>query len=214
MPLNLKQRFSDFLQQAKRHEAFEIPIFPLDTVLFPGGRLQLKVFEPRYMDMVSTCLRDKQSFGICLIRDGKETGAPAVPEQVGCMVEITDWDMAQQGVLNIQVLGTQRFRVEHLHTRRNGLIIAGAVTVAEETPLQLPGRHLACATTLRRIIEHMGTEHFESPFRYEDSVWVGYRLAELLPLKRSARQNMLEMNDSLVRIEILHSFLAQQGLLG
>lgn len=214
MPFNLKKYFYDFLQHARQHESFVIPIFPLNTVLFPGGKLQLKVFEPRYMDMVSACLKDKQSFGISLIRSGEETGAPAVPEQVGCLVDITDWDMTQLGMLNIQVLGTQRFRVEHSHTRGSGLIIATGVPIAEEPPQQLPEQHLACATTLRRIIEHLGTERFAMPLRYDDTVWVGYRLAELLPLKRSARQNMLVMNDSLVRIEILHSFLAQQGLLG
>ena len=214
MPFNFTQRLSGFLQQAKHLEAFQIPLFPLNTVLFPGGKLPLKVFEPRYMEMVSASLKEKQAFGICLIREGAETGAPAHPEKVGCLVDIIDWDMEQMGVLKIQVLGTKRFHVEHLHTRKNGLIVAQVVTIAEEAPLQLPRQHLACATTLRRIIEHLGTERFAPPLRYEDAVWVGYRLAELLPLKRSVRQNMLEMSDSLVRIEILHSFLAQQGLLG
>lgn len=212
MPLKLKQRLADFLAQAKQHAACEIPLFPLDTVLFPGGRLPLKVFEPRYMEMVSACLKDKKAFGICLIRAGQETGVPAVPEQVGCMAEIADWDMRQLGVLDIAVIGAQRFRIEESRTEKNGLIMAQVTRIAEEPPLALPTEHLACATILRRIIEHLGVERFASPLRYDDCVWVGYRLAELLPLKRSVRQNMLEMNDSLVRIEILHHFLGQQGL--
>jgi len=213
MPLNLKRRLSDFLLQAKQHAAQEIPLFPLNTVLFPGGKLPLKVFEPRYMEMVSACLKNKTAFGICLIRTGQETGETAVPEQVGCMVEVIDWDMRQLGVLDIVVLGAQRFHIEDSHTEKNGLIIARVVSVAEEPPLALPKQHQACATVLRRIIEHLGVERFAPPLRYDDSVWVGYRLAELLPLKRSVRQNMLEMNDSVVRIEILHHFLSQQGLL-
>ncbi|BCB28465.1 ATP-dependent protease [Sulfurimicrobium lacus] len=213
MPLDLKQRLSDFLLQARQHTEYAIPLFPLNTVLFPGGKLTLKVFEPRYMEMVSACLKDKTNFGICLIRTGQETGDPAVPEQVGCMVEITDWDMQQLGMLDIAVLGTHRFHIEDSRTEKNGLILAQVISVAEEQPFALPKQHEACATVLRRIIEHLGVERFAAPLRYDDSVWVGYRLAELLPLKLSVRQNMLEMNDSLIRIEILHHFLSQQGLL-
>ncbi len=213
MPLKLKQRLSEFLSQAKQHAACEIPLFPLNTVLFPGGKLPLKVFEPRYMEMVSACLKEKKVFGICLIRAGHETGVPAQTEQVGCMVEIIDWDMQQLGVLEIAVIGTQRFHIEMSHAEKNGLIMAQVVGIAEEAPLPLPKQHQACTTILRHIIEHLGVDRFAPPLRYDDSVWVGYRLAELLPLKRSVRQNMLEMNDSLVRIEILHRFLIQQGLL-
>ncbi len=213
MPLDIKQRVSDFLHQAKRHESFEIPLFPLKTVLFPGSKLSIKVFEPRYMEMVSACLRNKEAFGVCLIRDGEETGKPALHADTGCAAEIIDWDMQQQGVLNIQVLGLQRFHVENAHVEPNGLIVARAVHIASEAPQPLPANHRACATLLRRLIEHLGVERFMPPLNYDDTVWVSYRLAELLPLKLSVRQNMLEMNDSLVRIEILHSFLAQQGLL-
>lgn len=214
MHLNLKQRLSDFLQQAKQHEPFEIPLFPLNTVLFPGGMLPLKVFEPRYTEMVSNCLKGKKPFGVCLIRNGPESDAPAQPEDVGCLAEIIDWDMHQPGVLNIQVTGTQRFHIEHTRTEQNGLTIATVVYIATEPPQPLPKKHEACATVLRRIIEHLGAERFAAPLRYDDAVWVGYRLAELLPLKRSVRQDMLVMNDSVARIEILHRFLAQQGLFG
>lgn len=214
MPFKLKQRLSEFLQQARQTEAFQIPLFPLNTVLFPGGKLALKVFEPRYLEMLGECMKENKPFGVTLIREGSESGPPALPEMTGCLVEIVDWDMTEIGVLKINVLGIRRFHAEHLHTRKNGLIVAQAVAIAEEPPSPLPPQHLACAVTLRRIIEHLGEERFAPPLRYDDAVWVGYRLAELLPLKLSARQNMLEMNDSLVRIEILHSFLAQQGLLG
>ncbi|MFN3398149.1 MAG: LON peptidase substrate-binding domain-containing protein [Sulfurimicrobium sp.] len=213
MPLYLGQRLRDLLVPAKQHASCGIPLFPLNTVLFPGGKLSLKVFEARYMEMVSTCLKDKKTFGICLIRAGHEAGVPALPEQVGCMAEIIDWNMRQPGVLDIAVLGTQRFHIENSRTEKNGLLVARVAGIAEERPLPLPERHLACASILRRIVEQLGAERFAPPLRYDDSVWVGYRLAELLPLKHSARQNMLEMNDSLVRIEILHHFLSQQGLL-
>jgi len=213
MPLNLTQRLLDFLVQAKQHASCEIPLFPLNAVLFPGGRLSLKVFEARYVEMVSACLKDKKSFGICLIRPGQETGAPALPEAVGCLAEIVEGSMRQPGVLDIAVLGTQRFRIENSRFGNDGLRVARVVGIAPEQPLPLPQRHQACASILRRIVEQLGTERLVPPLCYDDIVWVGYRLAELLPLKHSARQNMLEMNDSLVRIEILHHFLSQQGLL-
>ena len=213
MSLDIKQRVSEFLNRAKHHEPFDIPVLPLKTVLFPGGNLPLKVFEPRYMDMVSACIRDNKPFGICLILDGDETGKPAQHVTTGCIAEITDWDMQQLGVLNIQVRGIQRFHLEGTRIEPNGLIVASAVHIAAEAPQPLPANHQACAVLLRRLIEHLGAEHFIAPLNYDDAVWVSYRLAELLPLKLSVRQNMLEMNDSKVRIEILHSFLAQQGLL-
>lgn len=214
LPLNISQRVSDFLQQAKSHEAFDIPIFPLKAVLFPAGKLPVKVFEPRYMDMASACLRNNTRFGICLITEGKESGKPARHADTGCSAEIAEWEMDQPGVLHIQAVGIQRFHVETSHVEKNGLIMARAVPITPEPPHPLPASHQACATLLRRLIEHLGENRFTSPLNFDDAAWVGYRLAELLPLKLSVRQNMLEMNDSEVRIEILHSFLARQGLLG
>lgn len=213
MSFDFKQRISDFLRQAKRHEPFEIPLLPLNTVLFPGGKLSLKVFEARHMEMASACIRDKKPFGLCLTLNGEEAGKPALHAGTGCVAEISDWDMPQLGVLNIQIIGLQRFYIGSTRIEPNGLIVARAAHIAPEAPQPLPPAHKACATLLRRLIEHLGVERFQPPLDYDDAVWVSYRLAELLPLKRSVRQNMLEMNDSAVRIEILHSFLAQQGLL-
>lgn len=209
-PLDIGRRI---LAKSSRNEAFELPLFPLNTVLFPGGILPLKVFEPRYVDLVSDCMKQGKSFGVNLIRTGQETGSPADPEPVGCLASITDWDMPELGILQIRVTGGQRFFAENMLAEPDGLILARAQFIAAEAPLELPAKHRACADMLRRIIDHLGHERFQTPFQYDDAVWVGYRLAELLPLKRSARQNMLEMNDSLVRIEILHSFLTQQGLI-
>ena len=83
----------------------EIPIFPLGTVLFPGGLLPLRLFEQRYLEMAKTCLRDAAPFGVCLIREGAEVGAPATPEPVGCLARIAHWDMQQLGLLQIVAQG-------------------------------------------------------------------------------------------------------------
>lgn len=213
MSLDFMQRVSDFLNQANRHEPFEIPLLPLKTVLFPGGKLPLKIFEPRYMEMAATCLADKKTFGICLIQSDEETGEQAHHADTGCLADIIDWDMPQLGVLNIQTIGGQRFHIENTHIEPNGLIVARAVLIAPELPQPILAKHQACAAVLKQLIEHLGVERFMLPLKYDDTVWVSYRLAELLPLKLSVRQNMLEMNDCQVRIEILHVFLAQQGLL-
>jgi uncharacterized protein len=208
VPFNLRRRVSELLRQARSNDSFLLPLFPLDTVLFPGGRLALKVFEPRYVEMINACLKREEPFGISLIRDTNE------PEQVGCLVNIIECDTREPGTLNIEVTGASRFRMVQSHTRSNGLIVAQVDPVAEEPFSALPPQHQACATTLRRIVAQKGEDWLAPPFRYDDAVWVGYRLAELLPLKRSARQSMLEMNDSLIRLEILHGFLTRQGLLG
>ena len=208
----LKERITTFLSESADLEPFELPLFPLNAVLFPGGILPARVFEQRYMDMTKACLRDDVPFGVCLIKDGGEVGAPAIPHEIGCLAKITDWDMQQLGVLNIKALGLRRFRVLETRTQSDDLIVASAQLLPIEPPLELPPEHAACAGVLRHIIERVGEDKFEAPLNYNDAVWLGYRLAEVLPLKLSVKQNMLEMNDSVVRLEVLHRFLGQQGL--
>ena len=103
-------------------ESPRVPIFPLNTVLFPGGLLPLRVFEARYMDMTRECLKRNEPFGVCLIRQGSEVGAPAVPEGVGCLAKIQECDMQQQGILNLKTRGSQRFRILERQTSTQGLI--------------------------------------------------------------------------------------------
>ena len=193
-------------------ETLEIPIFPLNTVLFPAGRLPLRVFEQRYMDMAKTCLRDDLPFGVCLIKEGQEVGAPALPEQVGCLAKVTHWDMPQLGILNLDTLGVQRFAIEEQRIQENGLIVAKVVSVSPEAPQPLPDTLLACAQVLRGIIAKVGERHFQAPLQFDDAVWVGYRLVEVLPLKSIVKQKMLEMNDPIARLQILQTFLVKQGL--
>jgi Lon protease-like protein len=208
----LKDRIANYLSESADLEPFELPLFPLNTVLFPGGLLPVRVFEQRYMDMTKACLRDDAPFGVCCIKEGGEVGTPAIPHDIGCLAKITDWDMQQLGVLNIKAVGLRRFRVLETQTRGDGLILAKAQLLPLELPMELPPEHAACAGVLRHIIERVGADKFEAPLQYNDAVWVGYRLAEVLPLKLSVKQNMLEMNDSVVRLEVLHRFLGQQGL--
>lgn len=193
-------------------DTFEIPIFPLQAVLFPGGRLPLRIFEQRYMDMAKDALRDNALFGVSLIKEGDETGAPAIPEDIGCLARIVDWDMHQLGVLHVVIKGLQRYRILEQNVEKNGLIRAQVVTVTAEPDQKLSQANTVCSTVLQHIIEQVGETNFHAPLQLEDAVWVGYRLSEVLPLKLAVKQQLLQMNDSVVRIQVLHKFLIQQGL--
>ena len=190
-----------------------LPIFPLNTVLFPGGVLPLRVFEPRYMDMVKACLKDASPFGICLIREGQETGKPAVPETIGCTARIIDWDMEQLGVLQIRTLGEERFHIIGSRDNGKGLILAEVETMAAEEETSVPTEFLGCVELVRKVIASVGEEAFAKPYQYESASWVGYRLSELLPIKNAAKQKLMELSDPVARLEVLAQFLTQKGLM-
>lgn len=183
----------------------EIPIFPLNTVLFPGGVLPLKIFEQRYLQMTKTCLRDGTSFGVCLINDGQEVGTPAMPSEVGTIARIDKWDMPQLGIFHLVTRGAERFRLLSARTSPDGLI-RGQISVLDPEPsAAVAERHAQCVEVLRQLVERFGEEHFPQPRDYADASWVGYRLAEILPIDRFEKQRMLVANDALARLDrVLH----------
>lgn len=191
-------------------EQSTLPLFPLNTLVFPGGRLPLRVFEQRYLDMVKQAIADCTPFGICAIREGAEVGAPAVPYAVGTRVIITDWDMPQTGILHIDTQAQQRFVIRSIHTEANGLLIGSVEAVSVEVIAPIPDELQLAAEILRHIVKEYGDAHFPAPHHFEDAVWVGYRLSEVLPLKLSIKQNLLEMNDSVERLRILNDILKKQ----
>jgi Lon protease-like protein len=196
-----------------QRSTLDIPLFPLNAVLFPGGRLPLRVFEARYMDMTRDCLRDEQPFGVCLIKQGKEVGEVAVPEDIGCLAHIVECDMQQLGVLTLRAGGGLRFRVVKTQADKNGLLRASVEPIAPEPEAPIPPKFLGCANLLRLIAADDSKVHFDAPYRFDDAAWVGYRLTEALPVPLLAKQKLLELNDPVVRLEILHRFLEQRGLL-
>jgi len=187
-----------------------VPIFPLNTVLFPGGVLPLKIFEQRYLEMTKVCISENSSFGVCLIKEGRETGTPAVPQDIGCLARIAQWDMPQLGVFHLQVEGTQRFRIMSSAVEKSGLISAAIeclpvdAEIAPEEPL--------CGDVLKAIIEKIGAAHFPAPHRFDDAAWIGYRLSEVLPLSLDTRQQLLRMTDPQARLAQLSRILSEQGL--
>ena len=184
-----------------------LPLFPLNTVVFPGGRLPLRVFEQRYLEMVKRAIADDTPFGICAIREGTETGSPAVPHGVGTRVRVTDWDMPQTGILHIDTRAQERFVIRKLRTEPSGLLIGTVESVSREAATAVPDDLELAVEILRHIVNEYGDAHFATPHEFDNAVWVGYRLSEVLPLKHSIKQNLLEMNDSVTRLRILTEFL-------
>lgn len=187
----------------------DIPLFPLNVVLFPGGLLPLRIFEARYMDMAKACLRDGAPFGVCLIREGREVGEPARPEDVGCLARIVDWDMQQLGLLLVTAQGEARFRILERRVEPDGLARARVALLPGETDAPLPDAFAACAAVLRGVIERHGPAVFAQPHRFDSASWVGARLAEVLPLPLAEKQALLELDEALERVRMLHQYLAQ-----
>ena len=185
-------------------------IFPLNTVLFPGGTLPLKIFEQRYIEMTKVCISEERPFGVCLIKEGREVGTPAVPQDIGCLARIAHWDMPQLGVFHLQVEGLQRFRILSSEVEKSGLISATIEHLAND--FAVAPEETLCRDVLKAIIEKIGAEHFPSPHRFDDAAWIGYRLSEVLPISLEQKQQMLRMTDPHARLSQLGEILSKQGL--
>lgn len=184
----------------------EIPVLPLGTVLYPGGHLPLRVFEQRYLDMTKVCIRDNAPFGVCLIREGKETGPPAVPYATGCTARIVEWDMPQLGVFQLITRGESVFRILEQWTNKSGLIQARVEVDDPPEPLPVPEEYAAVAALLDKIKLKAGAPPDPAPER-RDAAWVAYRLAEVLPLETQTKQQFLETRDPVFALRTIKAFL-------
>jgi Lon protease-like protein len=181
-----------------------LPLFPLHTVLVPGARLQLRIFEPRYVDLVRSCSRDASGFGVCLILEGNEAGKPAAPVVIGTQAHIVDFTTMPDGLLGITVQGGRRFQVEQTRVGDNGLVHADVTWLDEPTPAPIAVEHALLVTILRRMIERIGSAHARiDASLYEDAAWVSWRLAELLPIATADRQCLLQQSDPNARLQRL-----------
>ena len=186
----------------------EMPLFPLASVLFPGGQLQLRIFEPRYLDLVRECTRHGTGFGVCLILRGQEVGESAVPAAVGTIARISDFHRDDDGLLGIVAEGGARFRVARSRVRSDGLLRGDVEVWPGEPELQVPVEFALLQTILERLIETMAPHWRHAPrSAYDDASWLGFRLAELLPLDTGEQQRMLELNDPLQRLAELRDIL-------
>lgn len=186
----------------------EMPLFPLASVLFPGGQLQLRIFEPRYLDLVRECTRHGTGFGVCLILQGQEVGEPAVPAAIGTIARISDFHREDDGLLGIVAEGGARFRVARSRVRPDGLLRGDVEVWPDEPELQVPVEFALLQTILERLIETMAPHWQHAPRgAYDDASWVGFRLTELLPLDVGEQQHMLELDDPVQRLAELRDIL-------
>jgi Lon protease-like protein len=206
-----------FGKDSGERQTLTLPLFPLSTVLFPGGLLPLKIFEQRYIDMAKASLRDATPFGVCMIIQGEEVapvrGAPVEFAKVGTCARIVDFDMPQVGILHVATRGEARFQVRSHTVAASGLVIGEVTAIAPEARLPLADDYAPLARLLELVASRVGPQNFPAERDYGDASWVGYRLAELLPLPLSIKQSMLEINDADVRLKVLQQFLSQQGLI-
>ena len=186
----------------------EIPLFPLRTVLFPGGNLPLRIFEQRYISMIRECARNDTGFGVCLIGEGEEAIAPVKPVQIGTLARIVDWFTLEDGLLGVSTVGTARFFTEHTRKQDDGLFTGQVRWLDEPEPCPVPESHSVLCGVLGRFMEKMGDHYPEyQPALLQDAIWVGYRLSELLPLPTIEKQHLLELQDPLERLQILVEIL-------
>ena len=184
------------------------PVFALNTVLYPDGPLPLRIFEPRYVDMVSDRLRRDAPFIVALIRDGREVGGGATTHSTGTLARIVDWDREEDGLLGITALGGRRVRVLDTTTRPDGLCVATARMLPEEPAFGVPEQHRRLVELLRRLFGRLETFYHHITPRFDDASWVGYRLSELLPIPLTRKQHFLEIEDPLLRLRELARIVA------
>ncbi|MCW1982401.1 MULTISPECIES: LON peptidase substrate-binding domain-containing protein [Xanthomonas] len=189
-------------------EITSLPLFPLHSVLLPGATIGLRVFERRYLDLVRDCGRTGSSFGVCLILDGSDVGAPAVPAAYGTEVRIEDFDVGADGVLVLRLRGTRRFRVQRSRVRDNGLVVGEVSWCEPDSDDELRPEHGLLATVLERMLEQVGGEFASAgPGLLDQAAWVGWRLAELLPLSEGQRLSLLQEDDPHRRLEQLLAWM-------
>ena len=189
-----------------------LPIFPLGNALLPQGRMKLRIFEARYMDMIAGCMQNVRPFGICLIDQGSEVGEAALPHRVGVEAHVVDWDMQQQGMLGITVSGGRRFRIaEHQVTARN--TVEASVDWMPEAYAALPAEYASMQSLLQLIVADKGQDVIAAPYSFDDANWVGHRFTEILPIPPLARLRLLELEDPMLRLSIIFQYLSDHKLL-
>ena len=193
-------------------ETLSIPLFPLHSVLFPGGKLPLRIFEPRYLDMVSECFRKGQGFGICLIRDGSEVGKAAETYDTGTLSEISYFNKQSDGLLGITASGKQRFQILSREVRPNQLTIAEVELLENETESSIPEQYLPTVEILKKLFSQLGYPFLKMEKRYDDASWVSSRLTELLPIRLEQKQYFLQLDDPIQRLERLTNLVEDMDL--
>jgi Lon protease-like protein len=189
----------------------EIALFPLNTVLFPGGILPLRIFEPRYLAMVSQCLRRPCHFAVVAIKEGSEVGGVARCYEVGTLASIVDFDRLDDGLLGITCRGEQRLHILSKRVQPDRLLVAEVEVVPGEPRISLPRRFASLLDVLKSVLDPEETPHYSLLLvtDWDSASWVGNRLAEILPLPVAIKQALLVLNDPIQRLDILYELLQE-----
>lgn len=199
-----------------------LPLFPLGTVLFPGGVLPLRIFEVRYLDMIGRCQKAGAPFGVVLLTQGHEVRQPGATESfsgVGTLATISEFDNPQPGLMMIRASGAQRFRITASDKLRHGLWVADVERIPADLPVSIPDDLKTTATALGKLILSLqqkaadpGDLPIQAPWHLDDCGWVANRWCELLPLPMPLKQRMMELDNPLVRLELVSDVLARTGI--
>ena len=199
-------------------EEQEVPLFPLQAVLFPGGLLGLKVFETRYLDLMSACLREQRPFGVVALRgerDSHRADAAADFEAVGTLAELVSADSDRPGILQVRCRGTQRFRVLTSRQQGDGLWLASTAAIADDEALAPTEALTATVRGLASMIATLKAKNeapFLKPYRFDDAAWVANRWCEILPISQAAKQKLMELADPMVRLQLVDEYLRSKGV--
>ncbi|MBK9495263.1 MAG: LON peptidase substrate-binding domain-containing protein [Xanthomonadales bacterium] len=184
--------------------ACALPLFPLRTVLFPGGELSLRIFEPRYLRLIRDCARGQQAFGIALLLDSQTHAGETVTAKVGTSAKIIDFDTLPDGLLGIRVRGEARFRLQSVQCQDDGLVNARIDYLPDADVGPVRAEHLLLDSLLEHVLEHVGGPHAKVDKQTRDNPhWLSYRLAELLPLDDQTRQQVLQLDCPHTRLDTL-----------
>ena len=186
------------------HALESLPLFPLHEVLLPGAAMDLRIFERRYLDLVRDCGRSASGFGVCLILEGDEAGAPAIPAAYGVESRIENFDLGEDGLLSLRVRGHRRFHVVRTRVRDNGLVMADVEWRCADEDGEIRPEHALLGTLLQTMMEKVGTDLAKlSPRVFERAGWVGWRLAQVLPITPEQRVSLLQEDDVHARLQRL-----------
>ena len=181
-----------------------LPLVPLHNVLLPGAAMDLRIFERRYLDLVRDCGRSASGFGVCLILEGDESGAPATPAAYGVEARIENFDLGEDGLLSLRVRGHRRFHVVRTRVRDNGLVMADVEWRCADEDGEIRPEHALLGTLLQTMMEKVGTDLAKlSPRVFERAGWVGWCLAQVLPITPEQRVSLLQEDDVHARLQRL-----------
>ena len=199
-----------------------LPLFPLGTVLFPGGVLPLRIFEVRYLDMISRCHKAGAPFGVVLLTQGSEVRRPGSTEafsSVGTLATVGELDAPRAGLMTIRAVGAQRFRITSSDQLRHGLWIADVERLAPDMAVPIPDDLKNTARALDKLIHSLELRTgaldrmpLQGPWQLDDCGWVANRWCELLPLPLQLKQRLMELDNPLVRLELVSDVLARTGI--